>query len=170
MKLIKRYQDLDENTRNALSLIVYNEFGDVPIINEYEWATPDWAVILYSNDEIATVGHVITRTSFFDDEEMKVGGLNNMITVKKYRGEGFAQEVLKSTHELIFKKLKCDVGLLLCADELVPFYQRYGWYKVHSTLYFDQPTEKMKWGANVMLLTMNGKLKPKTIDLNGLPW
>lgn len=116
MKLIKEYNELDQDTKYKLLDVVNNEFGDVPIVTEYEWAIPDWAIILYSNDEIATVAHVVSRTSFFDNEEVKAGGLNNMITVEQYRGKGFAEEVLKSTHELIFEKLQVNTFMYMIED------------------------------------------------------
>jgi hypothetical protein len=49
MKIIKRYQNLEKSTRSSLAEIVDYQFGHVPIVKEYEWAAPDWAVILYLN-------------------------------------------------------------------------------------------------------------------------
>ena len=37
-------------------------------------------------------------------------------------------------------------------------------------LYFEQPAGKKLWTANTMLRTINGKMEPNQIDLNGLPW
>jgi len=167
---IKKYSKLHPAIRQTLVEMAEHEFGDVPIVQEYEWATPDWAVYITSGNEIASIAHVIIRKLLFDGVEVSVGGLNNLITRKNFRGKGLGVQVLKHTHDLILNELKCDAGLLLCADSLVPYYQKFGWYKVSSKLYFDQPGGKKEWQANVMLKTLNLELHPNVIDLNGMPW
>jgi hypothetical protein len=169
--LIKKCDDLDVETKESVSKIISDEFGHVPIVKKYEWAIPDWAIILYSSTKISSIAQVITRTVEFDSKKLKIGGLSNLITLKAFRGLGMADEVLKSFENLIFHELNCDLGLLLCADDLVSYYKKYGWIQVHSDLYFDQPSGKQKWTANVMLISKEPLVaEPKTIDLNGLPW
>ena len=171
MKLtIKKYNKLDPTVQNTLADMTQHEFGDVPIVQEFKWAIPDWVVYMTLGEEIASVAHVIERSAYFDRAEVIVGGLNNLITKKIFRGKGMGVKVLKRTHELIFNELQCDAGLLLCADSLIPYYQKFGWYKVSSGLYFDQPDGKKQWQANVMLKTEHDVLHPDAIDLNGLPW
>ena len=167
---VKRYSELDPNTREILTKLVNREFGDVPIVQEYKWATPDWAVTVKEKNDIACIAHVVERICSFDDVEVFTGGLNNLITPEKYRGRGLAGKVLERIDELIFNELQCDAGLLLCADSLVPFYQKYDWYPVSSRLLFDQPGGKKEWQANVMLKMAKNTIHPSVIDVNGLPW
>jgi len=63
-----------------------------------------------------------------------------------------------------------DYGLLLCADTLVPIYEKYGWYNVTCPVYFQQPNGRILWNASAMLLGKNNQLASKEIDLNGLRW
>ena len=72
---------------------------------------------------------------------------------------------------LIIKyELKSELGVLLCADEHIPFYKRLNWYKINCPVHFDQSNGKKLWEANTMLLTKKDKWNPKEIDLQGLPW
>lgn len=113
---------------------------------------------------------MVIREISIDEQHFKAAGINNVITPKKFRGKGFSKNTLLETKKFLFEDLNLDLGLLLCADDLVPFYKRLGWYKVDCPVYFDQSTEKKIWAANTMLLTNERTLYPQNIDLNGLPW
>ncbi len=167
---IKKYSELLEKTKNALNSFIDNEFGHIPIVNETEWATPDWTIVYYKNDLIATFYNIIEREITVDGKIYKIGGINNVITPKEFRGKGYASKTLKNTEKLIFDELKCAFGVLLCADNLIPFYEKLNWYKVKCPVYFEQSSGQKLWGANIMLLTKNEKLNPAKIELNGLPW
>lgn len=106
----------------------------------------------------------------FGEETFKIAGINNVITPKIYRGKGYASKILSKTETFLFKDLQSDFGLLLCADDLLPFYGKLGWYKVESTVYFEQQSGSQIWEANVMLLSRSVQIFPNVIDLNGLPW
>ena len=167
---IKKYSELLEKTKNTLNSFINNEFGHIPIVNETEWAMPDWTIIYYENDQIATFYNIIEREIIVDGEIYKIGGINNVITPKEFRGKGYASKTLKNTEKLIFDELKCAFGVLLCADNLMPFYEKLNWYKVKCPVYFEQSNGQKLWGANIMFLTKNKKMNPAKVELNGLPW
>ncbi|MFT4567554.1 MAG: putative GNAT family N-acyltransferase [Saprospiraceae bacterium] len=75
----------------------------------------------------------------------KVGGINNVITPKELRGKGYASKLLKEAEHLIFDELKYDLALLLCAEDLIPFYERLNWYKVNCPIYFEQISGVKLW-------------------------
>lgn len=167
---IKKYTELLEQTKDKLEAYIKSEFGHIPFVNELEWAVPDWTIIYYEDDKIASFYNVVLREIVVDKQMLKVGGINNVITPKDFRGKGYASKILRETDNLIFNDLNCDLGVLLCADNLIPFYERLNWYKVDCPVYFDQSSGEKLWSANTMLLTKNDQLKPKRIELNGLPW
>ncbi|WP_106144570.1 GNAT family N-acetyltransferase [Flagellimonas meridianipacifica] len=169
MKIIK-YSELDKETKSQLNRFIDEEFGHIPIVMQTEWATPDWTVILYQNNEIATFYNIIDRKIIINDIEVKIAGVNNVITPKKYRGNGYASKALRETKDFVFNELNSKFGVLLCAEALIPFYEQLDWYKVNCPVYFEQSDGKKLWKANTMLLTKKNKLNPKKIDLNGLPW
>jgi hypothetical protein len=167
---IQRFSELSTETKGQLDTIIESEFGHIPIVKQTIWASPDWTIINYCEDEIATFFNVVIRVISIDEQHFKAAGINNVITPEKFRGKGFSTNTLSETKKFLFEDLNLDLGLLLCADDLVPFYKRLGWYRVDCPVYFDQPTEKKVWTANTMLLTNKKTLYPQKIDLNGLPW
>lgn len=167
---ITAYSELDNEIKSKLENFVEGEFGHIPIVKKTEWAKPDWTIILYHNNEIAAFYNIIEREILIDGTNVKIAGINNVITPKEFRGNGYASKVLRKTEALIFEDLKSELSILLCADNLIPFYKRLNWYKVDCPVYFNQADGKKLWKANTMLLTKKDKLNPKKIDLNGLPW
>jgi len=167
---IKKHYELDSESKRKVDNFIEEEFGHIPIVKETEWAKPDWTIILYQNHEIVTFYNIIERKIFVDNNEMKISGINNVITPKRFRGNGYASRILKETESLIFEELESELGVLLCADNLIPFYERLNWYLINCPVYFDQSNGRKVWRANTMLLTKKGKINPKEVDLNGLPW
>ncbi len=167
---ITKYAELGNETKSKLKNFIDGEFGHIPIVKETKWAKPNWTIILYENNEIATFYNIVERKILLDSQELKIAGINNVITPKQYRGVGYASRILRETESFILEDLKSELGLLLCADQLIPFYKRLNWYKIDCPVYFEQMEGKKLWQANAMLLSKRHRLNPKTIDLNGLPW
>lgn len=151
---------------------VDTEFGHVPFVQQHTWAQPDWSFIKYENGKAATFYNVVLRDVKIDGQKYKVAGINNVITPKEFRGRGYATEVLRATEDFLFNELGCKYGLLLCADALLPFYSRLGWYQVQTKLYYSQSAGRQLYDSNVMLRSPQGKepITPQLIDLYGLPW
>lgn len=167
---VARYPELDRQTLDQLDHFIEEEFGHIPIVRDTEWAKPDWTIIYYAEDKIATFYNIIEREILVDDNKINAAGINNVITPSLYRGKGYASKVLRESENLIFDELKLELGLLLCSDDLIPFYERLNWYCVDCTVHFDQQDGKKLWKANTLLLSRKEKLAPHNIDLNGLPW
>ena len=143
---ISKYSELDNGTKSKLKDFIDSEFGHIPIVRETQWATPGWTILLYENKEIVTFYNIIERKILVDMSVLKIAGINNVITPEEYRGNGYASKILRETEDFIFDELQSELGVLLCANELIPFYERLNWYKVDCPVY------------------------PKKIELNGLPW
>lgn len=167
---IQRYNKLPATVKRQLDYYSDLEFGHIPIVKETAWASPDWTIINYFENEVASFYNIILREVSIDNLKLNVAGINNVLTPGKYRGKGYSTKTLKETETFIFDELKVDLGLLFCADDLVPFYQRLGWFMVDCPVYFDQPGGKKVWTVNTMLLTRGLVLTPEIIDLNGWPW
>lgn len=167
---ITRYSQLDRFTKGKLKNYIESEFGHIPIVRETKWAKPDWTILLYQDNEILSFYNIVERNIRIDDNPIKIAGISNVITPKAYRGNGYASKILRETKHVIFEDLNCEIGVLLCADNLIPFYERLHWHKVDCPLFFEQPEGKRLWTANVMLLSEKHIWSPKKIDLNGLPF
>ncbi len=164
------YNDLPSQIKNELNSQIDLNFGAIPIVKTTSWARPDWSVIKFVDQEVVSFFNIIERDILIDKKTHKAAGINNVITPQKYRGRGYSSQILNNIPGLIFEELNVEVGLLLCADELIAFYEKLDWYVVECPVYCLQPQGKIEWNANTMLLSRNNKIKPEEIDLNGLPW
>src|SRR5688572_4472864 len=154
---IKRHSELSKIVKEELDQIIRNEFGHIPIVQETKWAIPDWTIILYQDNEIASFYNVVERKVTIDNRLELVAGINNVITTNKFRGKGLSTFTLETTKDFLFEENKFGLGLLLCADDLIPFYERLDWYKINCPVYFEQPTGTRLWTANTMLFTKDCK-------------
>ena len=171
MTKVFEYERMDKDLREKLNFHIQQEFGHIPIVRDTDWAIPDWTIIYFEKNEVAFFYNIVERMVILDGKRIKTCGINNVITVPRFRGQGLASKTLAETEYLIFKKLNNELGVLLCADALIPFYQNLKWYTVDCPVYFKQNDGKKLWPANTMLLSNKiDKVMPKEIDLNGLPW
>ncbi|MEO5563829.1 MAG: GNAT family N-acetyltransferase [Chitinophagaceae bacterium] len=169
IKIVKT-KDLDKTTRSTLKQYVTEEFGHIPLVSSTQWADPDWTIIYYHKNEIACFYNILEREIIVDGQAKQCAGINNVITLKPFRGKGFASKMLKETEGFIFTELKKDLGLLLCADSLLPYYSKLGWYKIDCPVVYNQGNTSILWIANTMIITPGAIIKPDQINLNGLPW
>ena len=115
--------------------------------------------------------NVIERTVAIDGAQVRVAGLNNLVTMPAHRGRGVASRLLRETQPRWFDSIGAECGLLLCADALLPFYSRLDWEKVEARVSFAQPAGLRVWPANCMLLSPHRQAAAtREIDLCGLPW
>lgn len=173
MIVIENYATIAAVTKQQLEHYIKEEFGHVAFVQERQWAQPDWVLIKYESGEVATFCNIVLREVTIDGQTLKVAGINNVITPQAHRRKGYASLVLQEAEQLIFSKMNCAYGLLLCADALVPFYSRLGWHTLNRcSLYYTQPSGEQLYDSNVMLLSQPDQtpLQPLYINLNGLPW
>jgi predicted acetyltransferase len=170
---INRFNQLDKQTKEFIIKETEREFGWVPVVKKYTWSKPDHTVMLInSENKILAFYNIVERECRFDGSVVRVSGINNLITPVKHRGLGYGSELMSKSANLFFNDLGAEFGLLLCADNLIPFYERFGWFKTRSRVIFDQPGKrKGLWQANIMLLSGEDmSVHPDEIDLCGLPW
>jgi hypothetical protein len=167
---ICKTSDLSTEAQNQITEFINNEFGHIAIVKQTEWAKPDWTILYLMDNKIASFCNIVERDILIDSKIVKIAGINNVITSPLFRGNGLSTLLLSETENFIFHKLKREIGLLLCADNLIQFYEKLSWYKVECPVFFSQNEGLKRWAANTMLLSLNKKIDPKEINLNGLPW
>jgi predicted N-acetyltransferase YhbS len=166
-----RYLDLPAERRNQLDAAAVAEFEQYAIVRETEWAAPDWTFQALDGDAVVSYYNIVGRTVSIDGAATRVAGLNNMVTMPGHRGRGAASGLLRETQPQWFELLEADLGLLLCADALLPFYSRLGWQKVNGRVVYSQPDGPRTWAASCMVLDPSGRMPmSKSVDLCGLPW
>jgi predicted acetyltransferase len=135
------------------------------------WAQPDWAVMVWEDEDMVSNVHIIERTVKVGIESVKLGGIGNIATKVEWRQRGYASKALKVAQEFLQDPLQVEFGLMIATDEMVPRYRKIGWRKVADSLLVDQPAGKTTLNYPVMVLPVRKHIWPKgVIDLCGLPW
>lgn len=169
IKFVK-YSEIPLQEKQNINNLINEEFGGISFVSETEWSSPDWTICLEENNETLAFLNIIIRTVSFDSKDYKIAGINNVITLKNHRNKGYAFKIMNEATTFIFDQLEMDYGLLLCADAVMPFYNKIGWYQVDSDLYYEQSTGIKLYDSNTMVLSKSEPIEPTKIDLNGLPW
>jgi GNAT superfamily N-acetyltransferase len=128
-------------------------------------------VVVYCDEHVASFLKIVGRTIRADGVQVRAGGVSGVMTIPDYRRRGLAGLALAEARRVIFETVGAEVGLLLCLQRLLSFYERYGWAPFEGEVVFDQPGGKRTWHNRCMVLVREGaRWDPKRIDLCGLPW
>lgn len=167
-----RYAELPAERRAQLEAIAEREFAQFALVRETRWAEPDWAFLAFEGQDLAAFYNIVERVVQVDGVAMRAAGLNNLITMSAHRGHGVASRLLRQTQPGWFEAFGVECAMLLCADVLVPFYERLAWRKVPGPVVYAQPDGPRTWAANCMLLDRRGEkvMEARQVDLCGLPW
>jgi predicted acetyltransferase len=135
------------------------------------WAPPDWAVMVWEDEDMVSNIHIIERTVNVGSEPVKLGGIGNIATKVEWRKRGYASTALEVALDFLKDPLRVDFGLMIATDQMISRYQKIGWKVVAHTLLIDQPAGKTTLNYPVMVLPVCKQIWPKgQIDLCGLPW
>jgi aminoglycoside 2'-N-acetyltransferase I len=135
------------------------------------WARPDWAVMVWEDNDMVSNVHIIVRMAKVGDTSVKLGGIGNIATKVEWRNRGYASAALKVAQDFLRNPLQVDFGLMIATEERVPHYEKVGWRVVAKTMMIDQPDGKMAFNIPIMILPVLKQDWPDgTIDLCGLPW
>jgi predicted acetyltransferase len=136
-----------------------------------KWAPPDWAVMVWEDDEMVSNVHIVVRVAMVGKETVKLGGIGNIATKVEWRQRGYASAALKVAQDFLLEPLQVDFGLMISTEEMAPHYAKAGWSKVANSLTIDQPDGKAKLNYPVMVLPVGRQAWPEgEIDLCGRPW
>jgi predicted acetyltransferase len=136
-----------------------------------KWAPPDWAIMVWENDEMVSNVHIVERMAKVGTEWVKLGGIGNIATKVEWRQRGYASAALKVAQAFLLDPMQVDFGLMIATEEMVPHYNKVGWNMVAHALTIDQPDGKAKLDYPVMVLPVCKQDWPEgPIDLCGRPW
>ena len=136
-----------------------------------QWADPDWAVMVWEDEELVTTVQIIERLARVGRRSLRLGGIGNVSTKVEWRKRGFATAALKAAQEFLAEPLKVDFGLMICTEAMIAYYEKMGWKNVAASLLMEQEQGKLPLNYPVMVLPVLEKEWPEgTIDLLGLPW
>jgi predicted acetyltransferase len=136
-----------------------------------KWAQPDWAVMVWEDEDMVSNVHIIDRTVTVGTNSVRLGGIGNIATKVEWRQRGYASAALKVAEDFLQDPLRVDFGLMIATEKMVSRYQRIGWMQVAQSLLIEQPEGKTTLNYPVMVLQVCKKEWPEgPIDLCGLPW
>jgi hypothetical protein len=136
-----------------------------------KWAQPDWAVMVWEDEDMVSNVHIIERIGKVGDAAVKLGGIGNIATKVEWRQRGYASTALKVAQDFLLDPLGVDFGLMIATVEMVSRYIKEGWSVVAQTMRIEQPDGKTSLNYPVMVLPVCKQNWPEgPIDLCGLPW
>ncbi len=136
-----------------------------------KWASPDWAVMVWEDEEMVSNVHIIRREIKVGETTVLAGGIGNVATKVEWRKRGYAREALDVATRFIREELKADFGVMIALDSVIPIYERRGWKVVAKSMRVDQLDGKTELKYPVMVLPVRQNEWPEgEIDLCGLPW
>lgn len=145
----------------------YHEFGLIPL----QWDKPRWyALARYENTLVGRIG-IVKRKITAGDSILWVSGISGVITRPEWRMQGIASMLLNKTAEFLAEVLNTEFGLLICRNEMAPFYRKNGWENIEASTYFMQESGRYRYKQTSMILRCRDRNWPQgDVDLCGLPW
>lgn len=163
---------LSQTLKDELKSRVDREFGHVEIVRTHVWAQPTWALLGYVESELVSFLNIVDRMGSADGKPIRLFGLNNVITEPGARKLGYSRLLNEAAIEFMKREDSLALGLLFCADELIPFYSRLGWEMFKGRVIIAQPAGEKIWPSNCMThrLGRGEQVVFEEIHLKGLPW
>ena len=166
---VRRTADLDEAEIATFAQWTGDIFGEEE--DKYEWAKPDWHVVVRSEARYVCHAAITERVATVGGESVMLAGIGNLMTPPACRGRGLAAGAMREAAGFMRDTLRVEFGLLLCSADLAPWYCELDWRHVNAPLTFDQPSGRVGWDEEVMVLPCTDRSWPEgPIDLCGLPW
>ena len=144
-------------------------FGEAE--DKYDWARPDWRVLVRLDGELAAHAAITQRTISANGEAARVGGIGAVMSPPRFQGKGHARAAMLRSHDYIRDELRLEFGFLFCSAGLLRYYQRLGWERIEGPVSFAQDDGDATWEEEAMVLPLTGRPWPgPPVDLNGRPW
>ncbi len=152
----------------AMKAVVYP--GPAPSV-EREWAPREWGVFVRSDDELVSYTGVLLTEASHDGSPVHIGGIGGVATHPGHRGKGFAALGMARALDFLLG-LNAAFALLVCRDELIPYYEKLGWRLFRGYLLVTQHGRPEVFTFNNVMVGDLAATAPTTgtIDLHGPPW
>ena len=140
-------------------------------ISTWSWSQDDWRLLVRVDNRIVSHVAITERTCLVNGQPVKVGGVGGVGTHPEWRNQGLAALAMQKTAGFLVNTLKVDFGVLFCATEMVPYYQRLGWRVIDASVFFEDEGKKMRCDCPVMYLPGTKPYWPwGDVDISGHLW
>jgi ribosomal protein S18 acetylase RimI-like enzyme len=125
-----------------------------------------------SGGELASYVGIILREGTLDRRQVLLGGVGGIGTHPAARRRGYAQMALRRAIDYFREKPEVEFALLVCEEDLIPYYARLGWRVFAGQLIVRQHGEPTVFTFNRVMTMGTAGEAPLigTIDLCGPPW
>lgn len=165
--------DLQKNNIQRLRSAVYppEVLATLPGL-AFTWASPQWSVLLWDQDELVSRVGLIVREIVSNSETKLIGGVGGVMTHPEKQGKGYASQAMREASRVFDEKLNVAFALLFCRPHLVEFYKRLVWKPFQGQVFVEQPNGRVEFSANGAMVLDVKESAPLngSLDLNGLPW
>ena len=138
----------------------------------FSWASPQWSVLLWDQDELVTRVGLVMRAIFSDGVKKSIGGIGGVMTHPAKQGQELASQAMQEVFKQFDTNMNVSFALLFCRPPLIEFYKRLMWKPFQGKVFVEQPQGKVEFSANGAMVLDVREQAPLNgvLDLNGLPW
>ena len=169
----EKFSDIQKKALDRLRAAVYPpEVIETLPGRFFSWAAPQWSILLWDQDELATRVGLLKREILSDGVKKSIGGIGGVMTHPAKQGQGLASQAMQEAFKQFDTNLKVSFALLFCRPHLIEFYQRLSWRPFQGKVFVEQPQGKIEFSMNGAMVIDVREQAPLncTLDLNGLPW
>ena len=162
---------------SALLVAAFPEHADAFSTASWYGARPDHRLWLEDSDG-APVAHLDfeRRIIGVGDREVLVAGVGEVATHPDRQGRGLGRLLMAELRRALTAETPVDFGYLGCREEVIGFYERVGWYRIHQKTREIDPRSG-EWTVSegpTLILPATAPLsawpREGTIDLRGMWW
>ena len=166
---IKAIKDLSQSEQDEVYQLLTVIFE--ADISQWIWTQEDYRLLVRVDNRILAHIAIIERTCLVNNQPVKVGGVGGVGTHPEWRSRGLASLAMRKTADFLKNQLKVEYGVLFCANEMVPYYQRLGWRRIDAPVTFEHHRIRMQSDSPVMYLPCEKPYWPAgDVDVCGMPW
>jgi GNAT superfamily N-acetyltransferase len=152
-------------------LAFVGENHDDPEFANIQWSSHHWMALGWLDGELVSQACLLKREVSAGAERVWVAGVGGVATHPQWQRKGLASQLMRAATTFMRDEIRVPFGLLICADETRPLYEKTGWQFAADHLTFTQDRRRRALRTCVMVLQLDDPTWPSgEIDLCGLPW
>lgn len=172
IEAVPEYTEADRAGLEAMKRAVYppERFADSPG-RLREWTPPGWGVLVTVGGEIVSYTGIVVTEAAVNGRPAAIGGVGSIATHPAHRGQGHASRSIEMALDWMAGK-DVEFAMLVCRDELVPYYERGGWDMYAGELLVSQFGERETFTFNRVMVRAVTADPPSggVIDIGEPPW